>query len=178
MLQLSRFRSRFRGWLNLAKMTQIMITDTKTGEVMVDKTFVGERSKGGWIMVFQEAGQNLVAAAPSPAVLKVFMYLALGQTFNGGMVTTKAHVQRELKLSKPTVLNAFKWLESNLIVHEWRHNGCSEFMVSPVYVSVGNFHDRMKIWNERWDFKPMYVKTSYLRKKQQQSVSAGQSSAS
>ena len=53
-------------------------------------------------MVFQEAGQNLVAAAPSPAVLKVFMYLALGQTFNGGMVTTKAHVQRELNTSNKT----------------------------------------------------------------------------
>lgn len=147
-------------------MTQIIVTDMNTGEVLTDKTTYGSRSKGGWIMFYQQAGLQLIADAPSPAVLKIFMYLALGQTYEGGMKTTKADVQRKLGLSKATTINAFKWLKEHLIVHEWRVNGCTEFMVSPVYVCVGKFDERIKMWNERWNFKPQYVRTDYLHKKQ------------
>lgn len=160
----------------MAKMTQITVCDTTTGEVLVDKTVYGNRSKGGWVMFYQEAGMKLIADAPSPAVLKVFMYLALGQTYEGGMKTTKADVQRKLRLSKPTVLNAFRWLEEHLIVHEWRAFGITEFMINPIYVCLGKFDDRMKIWVERWNYKPMYVSTSYLRKKQAADQSSDSSS--
>lgn len=151
----------------MAKMTQITITDMGTGEILSDKTVYGSRSKGGWIMVYQQRGMELIANAPTPAVLKVFMYLAMGQTFEGGMKTTKAHVQEELGLSKPTVINAFNWLKDNFIVHEWRVDGCAEFMINPQYVCVGKFDERMKIWKQRFEhFMPMYKTRSYSRKAQ------------
>lgn len=151
----------------MAKMTQITITDMGTGEVLTDKTIYGSRSKGGWIMVYQARGMELIANAPTPAVLKVFMYLAMGQTFEGGMKTTKAHVQEVLGLSKPTVINAFNWLKDNFIVHEWRVDGCAEFMINPQYVCVGKFDERMKMWTQRFEhYKPMYTSGAYTRRKQ------------
>lgn len=151
----------------VSKVTNIIVADMQTGEVLVDKTIYGARSKGGWCMVYQQRGLELIATAPSPAVLKVFMYLAMGQTFEGGMKTTKAFVQKELGMSKPTVINAFNWLKENFIVHEWRVDGCAEFMINPQYVCIGKFDERMKLWNERFEnFKPMYVSASYSRAKQ------------
>ena len=160
----------------LPKMTEITITDTTTGEVLVEKTVWGARSKGGWVMFYQQKGQELIAKAPSPAVLKIFMYLAMGQNYEGGMKTTKADIQRKLGLSKPTVMSSFRWLKDNFIVHEWRVDGCCEFMINPQYVCIGKFDERMKMWNQRWDdFKPMYASRQYHRKKKAQQDSSSAS---
>lgn len=150
----------------MPKMTEITVTDTSTGEVLVEKTVWGARSKGGWIMFYQQKGQELIAKAPTPAVLKIFLYLAMGQTYEGGMKTTKADIQRKMGMAKQTVMSAFKWLKDNYIVHEWRVDGCTEFMINPVYVSIGKFDERMRIWNQRWnDFRPIYARSDYARKK-------------
>lgn len=152
----------------MPKVTQITIMDESTGEVLTDKTIYGQRVKGGWCMLYQQKGLDLIAKAPSASVLKVFMYLACGQTYDGGMKTTKRAVEQNLGLTKATVIKAFNWLKDNFIVNEWRHDGCSEFMISPLYVCVGKFDERMKMWNARWeDFKPMYSSRAYHRKKQQ-----------
>lgn len=162
----------------MAKMTEITITDTTTGEVLVEKTVWGARSKGGWVMFYQQKGLELIAQAPSPAVLKIFMYLAMGQTYEGGMKTTKADIQRKMGLSKPTVLHAFKWLKDNFIIHEWKVDGVTDFMVSPVYVCIGKFDERMKLWNQRWEnYKPMY-EASYMRKLRRKNRKAGDSNES
>lgn len=151
----------------MAKVTEITISDTTTGEVLVEKTVWGARSKGGWVMFYQEAGLELIAQAPTPAVLKVFMYLAMGQTYEGGMRTTKADVQKKLGLSKPTIIGAFNWLKSMYVVHEWRVQGCTEFLINPVYVCIGKFDERMKLWKQRTEeFMPMYSSPQYHRKKQ------------
>lgn len=150
----------------MAKVTEITISDTTTGEVLVEKTVWGARSKGGWVMFYQEAGLELIAQAPTPAVLKVFMYLAMGQTYEGGMRTTKADVQKKLGLSKPTVIGAFNWLKSSYVIHEWRVQGCTEFLINPVYVCIGKFDERMKLWKQRTDeYLPMYSSAQYHRKK-------------
>lgn len=149
----------------MPKMTEVIVTDLVTGEVIADKTYFGARAKGGWCMMYQQKGLDLIAKAPNASVLKVFMYLACGQTYNGGMKTTKRAVEQNLGLCHKTVSDAFRWLKDNFIIHEWRVDGCSEFMISPVYVCVGKFDDRMKIWNQRWDFKPMYSSRQYHRKK-------------
>lgn len=153
----------------MPKVTQVTICDSDTGAVLVDKTIYGAQSKGGWVMFYQQKGLDLIAKAPNPSVLKVFMYLAMGQTYEGGMKTTKAAVQEKLGLSKPTTLNAFKWLKENFIIHEWRVDGVAEFMVSPVYVCIGKFDERMKLWNQRWEsYKPIYARADYARKKARQ----------
>ena len=118
-------------------------------------------------MFYQEAGMELIAKAPTPAVLKVFMYLAMGQTYDGGIKTTKADVAKKLGLSKPTCIGAFNWLKSMYIIHEWRVDGCSDFLVNPVYVCIGKFDERMKMWKNRTEaYLPMYASAQYHRKKQ------------
>lgn len=161
----------------MSKVTEIIVTDMSTGEVLADKTYYGARSKGGWCMLYQQRGLDLIAKAPSASVLKVFMYLACGQTYDGGMKTTKRAVEENLGLGHKAVALAFKWLKDNFIVHEWRVDGCSEFMINPQYVCLGKFDDRMKIWVQRWDnFKPMYASRQYHRKKQAASSSSSSSS--
>lgn len=150
----------------MSKMTQIIVSDTNTGEVLTDKTIFGTCSKGGWCMFYQQKGLDLIAKAPNASVLKVFMYLACGQTYNGGMKITKRAIEQNLGLGHKAVAMAFKWLKDNFIVHEWRVNGCTEFMVNPLYVCLGKFDDRLKMWHERWNFKPMYSSAQYHRKKQ------------
>lgn len=151
----------------MSKVTQVIVSDMSTGEVLADKTYFGARSKGGWCMLYQQRGLDLIAKAPSASVLKVFMYLACGQTYDGGMKTTKRAVEENLGLSHKSVAQAFKWLKDNYIVHEWRVDGCAEFMINPQYVCIGKFDERMKVWVRRWDdFKPMYASRQYHRKKQ------------
>lgn len=129
--------------------------------------------------MYQQKGFDLIAKAPNASVLKVFMYLACGQTYDGGMKTTKRAVEENLGLCHKSVSEAFKWLKDNFIVHEWRVDGCSEFMINPQYVCIGKFDDRMKLWVQRWDnYKPMYSSAQYHRKKRAAQQKKGDSNAS
>lgn len=145
--------------------TTIIRTNLETGEVIFEKTFRGSRLGSGWVMMFTDVGMEIVAKCPSPATLRVFLYLSMGQTFSGGMVTTKRAVERYLGICHKTCSDAFDWLRKNMIVQEWRHNGCTEFLVNPRYVSIGNFNERMQLWNARWNARPFFSSKSYQRKK-------------
>lgn len=116
-------------------------------------------------MMFTDMGMDVVAKCPSSATLRVYLYLAMGQSYDGGMKTTKRAVEQYLGISHRTCALAFDWLKSNFIVHEWRNNGVTDFMINPRYVSIGKFDERMKLWNSRWNFKPFYKSASYQRKK-------------
>lgn len=148
-----------------------MKTNLVTGEIIYEKTFRGSRSGGGWVMMFTDMGMDVVAKCPSYATLRIFLYLAMGQTYEGGMKTTKRAVENYLGMSHRTVALAFDWLKKNFIVHEWRNNGVTDFMVNPRYVSVGKFDERIKLWNARWDFKPFYSSKTYQKKKSAQAES-------
>ena len=153
---------------NCATETTIMKTNVETGEIIYETTFRGSRSGSGWIMMFTDKGQEIISRCPSAATLKVYLYLAMGQDYNGGMKTTKRAVEQYLGLSHRTVYKAFAWLKQNFIVNEWRHNGITEFMVNPRYVSVGKFDERIKLWNARWEMKPFFTNSTYQRKKSKQ----------
>lgn len=153
---------------NCETQTTVIKTNMVTGEVIYETTYRGSRSGSGWIMMFTERGKEIVAKCPSAATLRIYLYLAMGQTYDGGMKTTKRAVEQYLGMSHRTVAEAFKWLSQNFIIHEWRHNGITDFMVNPVYVSVGKFDERIKLWNARWEFKPFFSSAQYQRKKSKQ----------
>lgn len=153
---------------NCATETTVVKTNINTGEVIYETTYRGSRSGSGWIMMFTELGMEVVTKCPSPAALRIFLYLSLGQTYNGGMATTKRAIEEKLGISHMTCSRAFEWLKKNFIVHEWRNNGITEFMINPRYVSVGKFDERIKLWNDRWNFKPFYSSSTYQRKKSQE----------
>lgn len=150
---------------NVATETTVIKTNLETGEIIYETTYRGSRSGSGWIMMFTDLGMEIVAKCPSSATLRVFLYLAMGQTYDGGIKTTKRAVEQYLGMSHRSVMKAFDWLKKNFVVHEWRNNGITDFMVNPRYVSVGKFDERIKLWNARFDLKPFYTNSTYQRKK-------------
>lgn len=156
---------------NCATETTVVKTNLETGEIIYETTYRGSRSGGGWIMMFTDKGMEIVEKCPSPITLRVFLYLSMGQHFDGGMITTKLDVEKKLGISHKSCADAFRWLKHNFVIHEWRNRGCTDFMVNPRYVSVGKFDERIKLWNARWDLKPLYSNSTYQRKKSQASES-------
>ncbi len=117
---------------------QTILYDGDSGEVLSDTVRSGSANGKGWVIMYTDKINELVAKCTSGATLRVFMLLAAGQQFEErGMVTTKKAVQEHLKIDKSTCLEAFKWLKENMVINECRINGCTEFMVNPLYITVG-----------------------------------------
>lgn len=146
----------------------VIKTNVQTGEIIFEKTVRGSRCGSGWLMMFTDMGMEIVEKCPSPTTLRVFLYLAMGQNFAGGLVTTKLSVEQKLGISHKACADAFKWLKSNFIIHEWRNRGCTEFMVNPRYVSVGKLDERIKLWNSRWNAMPFYANRQRQKRKSQE----------
>lgn len=150
----------------MAKMFETRVTDLDTGELLAERVSYGAFVKGGWLMMFTNKTRELLLSVPNASTLKVFMYLALGQTYEGGMKTTKRAIEQNLHLSHKTVSQACAWLLEKQVIHEWRFDGCVEFLVSPVYVNVGKFDERVKLWNQRWAYyRPIYKSAAYQKLK-------------
>lgn len=131
---------------------QTSIYDEGTGELVREVVTRGSPNGRGWVIVYTENVQELLLKCNSASTLKVFMYLAVNQQFEErGFITTKAAVQEKLGITKKTCIEAFNWLKENMIVNEYRVNGCTEFMVNPRYVTVGRDKKaREKEWVRRW----------------------------
>lgn len=156
------------------RVTQTTVYEESTGEVIYASETKGSPNGKGWVIMYTDKVQKLIVDCPSAATLKVFMLLSMGQKFEErGVVTTKKAVQEKLGITKPTCLEAFKWLKENFIINEIKVNGCSEFMVNPAYVTIGrDKKKRLKEWNRRWsgqvidtvDIKEVEIKgTKYLK---------------
>lgn len=131
---------------------QTSIYDEGTGELVREVVTRGSPNGRGWVIVYTENVQELLLKCNSAATLKVFMFLAVNQQFEErGFVTTKKAVQDKLGIDKKTCITAFNWLKENMVINEYRVNGCTEFMVNPRYVTVGRDKKaREKEWVRRW----------------------------
>ncbi len=131
---------------------QTILYDGDSGEVLSDTTRAGSGNGKGWVIMYTDKINELVSKCTSGATLRVFMLLAAGQQFEErGMITTKKAVQEHLKIDKSTCLEAFKWLKENMVINECKINGCTEFMVNPLYITVGrDKKKRQKEWLRRW----------------------------
>lgn len=134
------------------RITQTVVYEEDTGEIYYQGETKGSPNGKDWIIMYTNEVTELITKCPSAATLKVFMLLSLGQQFEErGMITTKKAVQEKLGITKPTCLEAFKWLKENFIINEIKINGYSEFMVNPRYVTVGrDKRKRLQEWNRRW----------------------------
>lgn len=137
------------------KLTQTTIYDEETGEIEYDGVTSGSRNGKGFCLMYTDKVQDLILKCPSAATLKVFMLLSMGQQFEErGMITTKKAIQDKLHITKPTCLEAFKWLKENFIVNECKIDGHTEFMVNPDYVTVGRDRKKRRAeWVRRWEGK-------------------------
>lgn len=134
---------------------QITVADAESGEIYSDVFTRGNPNGKGFVLMYTEKVVKLITTCPSATTLKVFMLLSMGQQYEEhGMVTTKKAVQDKLGITKPTCIEAFKWLKDNFIINECKVDGHTEFMVNPDYVTVGrDKKKRQAEWVRRWQCK-------------------------
>lgn len=126
---------------------QVTVYDEETGEVVNDLVTRGSPNGRGWVIMYTARTLELMQQCTG-STFKVFGYLACGQQFEErGVITTKKAVQDYLGMTKKTVLDAFKWLKEHHVISEVSHNGVSEFIVNPDYITIGrDKRKRQKAW--------------------------------
>ncbi len=126
---------------------QVTVYDEDTGEVVNDLVTRGSPNGKGWVIMYTARTLELMQQCTG-STFKVFGFLACGQQFEErGVITTKKAVQDYLGMTKKTVLDAFKWLKDHHVISEVSHNGVSEFIVNPDYVTIGrDKRKRQKAW--------------------------------
>lgn len=163
---------------------QTIIYDGDSGEVLSDTTRSGSANGKGWVIMYTDKINELVTKCKSAATLRIFMLIAAGQQFEErGMVTTKKAVQEHLGIDKKTCIEGFKWLKDNMIINECKINGCTEFMVNPLYITVGrDKKKRQSEWVRRFTGQTVAVlpdaklrKASRVKPKVKKLVAAGRS---
>lgn len=130
---------------------QVTTYDEDTGEIISDVVSKGSANGRGWVIMYSAKTLELIQKCTG-STFKVFGFLACGQQFEErGVITTKKAVQEYLGMTKQTVLEAFKWLKEHHVINEVRHNGVSEFIVNPDYITVGrDKKKRSKVWVNSW----------------------------
>lgn len=126
---------------------QVTVYDEHSGEIVHEVTTRGSPNGKGWVIMYTEKTMELMKRCTG-STFKVFGFLACGQQFEErGVITTKKAVADYFGMTKKTVLEAFKWLKENHIISEVNHNGVSEFLVNPDYVTIGrDKKKRQKVW--------------------------------
>lgn len=153
------------------RVKQIITSDAETGEIISDVTSYGCPNGKGFVLMYTEQVTKLITECQSAATLKVFMLIAMGQHYDErGYITTKKAVQEKLGITKPTCLEAFKWLKEHDVISEYRIDGHTEFMINPIYVTIGRDRKkRLTEWNRRLgkglDTKIVNLKSKVTKKK-------------
>lgn len=145
--------------------------DEETGELLRSYTFKEVPKNGrGFILVFTEKVEKLMIECPSASTFKIFMLIALNQQFEEhGYITTKKAVQEKLGITKQTCLAGFKWLKENFVINEYKINGYTEYMVNPIFVTIGrDKKKRLDEWSRRWQNATVQVLPDPTRSAQRQ----------
>lgn len=126
---------------------QVTVYDEESGEVVNEVTTRGSPNGRGFVLMYTTRTLELMKQCTG-STFKVFGYLACGQQFEErGVITTKKAVADYLGMTKNTCLEAFKWLKEHHVISEVNHNGVSEFLVNPDYVTIGrDKKKRQKTW--------------------------------
>lgn len=126
---------------------QVTVYDEDTGEVVNEVTTRGSPNGRGFVLMYTTRTLELMKQCTG-STFKVFGYLACGQQFEErGVITTKKAVADYLGMTKNTCLEAFKWLKEHHVISEVNHNGVSEFLINPDYITIGrDKRKRQKAW--------------------------------
>lgn len=128
------------------------------GEVISQSTVknIG-RNGGGFVLSYTDKMLEFIKKTATPAVLRVFMYLAHHQGYGVdgvfGYRCSRQHIADALRIDRRSVYSALEYLISEFLVNEIRVAGTLEYMVNPAYVTVGsNRKARDREWSQRWEF--------------------------
>lgn len=110
---------------------------------------------GDFMYTFDERCNEFIKNMPTGSHIRIFFFLAINQPPDVencvvGFKCSRKFIQDELKLRRPTVWAALKYLEDELLVNESIINGQTEFLVNPYYVMVGDDKQRrIDEWKRR-----------------------------
>lgn len=133
------------------------ITANRDGEIIDDVTKHVKSSNGsGFVISYTEKMCEFISKTSTGSIVRVFVYIAHHQAYgtNGqfGYRCSHKYLREVLHLDKSTLWDALKYLKESFLVNEIRVNGQSEFMVNPLYVTIGtDKKTRMREWSKRWE---------------------------
>lgn len=112
--------------------------DELTGE-LVSRTETTRKNLIGdeWIVVYDKMLKKLLEDNPPYAIVRVYLKLALMQTFDTHIVTTIANVARELGMTYKTAWQSFKWLEENEYLKKSELRGMATYLLNPNFTTRG-----------------------------------------
>ena len=128
-------------------MKQFSLFDEETGEVFqstIQK--VGNKLKGGWIVVYKEPIQKLLKEVPNFATLKVYLTVATTQDFETVTMISLSKICEINGMVYQTVWNAIKWLKKHGYLAVGEVNGEAGLVVNPTVSTCGkkNLEKRME----------------------------------
>ena len=114
------------------------------------RSSVKTQNGDGWVISYSDKIIDLVINVTQPTILRIFFFIAHRQTFTGGFRATRKFISDTLGIDSKSTYVALKWLIDKYIIDETRIDGQLEFLVNPVYVTIGSDKkSRLKMWNDR-----------------------------
>ena len=127
------------------------------GEVVYDNVKRSVRQNGGgFVISYTEKMCDFLARVSTGSVVRVFLYIAHHQNYGNdgifGFRCTHKFLEQALRLDRKSVYSALATLKDKYLLVETREGGCTEFMVNPQYVTIGQDKKaRVREWNLRWE---------------------------
>lgn len=130
----------------------------ENGEMVYDVVKRPNKQNGsGFVISYTEKMSEFLTKYSAGSVVRVFLYLAHHQQYGSdgkqfGYRCSHKYLQQVLNLDRKSVFNALSTLKDDYLVNEARIEGFTEFMVNPLYVTIGaDKKARMREWNLRWE---------------------------
>lgn len=137
--------------------TVVTQTIDTNGEIIAEHMRNYRHQNGsGFVISYTEKMCEFLEKVTTGSIVRVFVYLAHRQNYGNdgkmfGYRCSHKYLQKVLNMTKPTLWDALKYLKDNYLVHVGKVDGQFEFMVNPLYVTIGSDRKtRMTEWNRRW----------------------------
>lgn len=134
-----------------------VITYDDDGSIISDVFQKPKKGNGaGFVISYTEKMSDFLSKVSTGSVVRVFLYIAHHQQYGTdgiqfGYRCSHKFLQQVLRLDKKTVYSALTQLKEDFLVNESKIDGQTEFMVNPMYVTIGTDKKaRMREWNRRW----------------------------
>lgn len=142
--------------LNVSPEYKQVIKYDENGEIISDVTArVYGRNGAGFVISYTEKMCDFLLKVKTGSIVRVFLYIAHHQNYGTdgvfGYRCSHKYLQQIFGMDKSTLWGALNYLKDNFLINESKVDGCTEFMVNPMYVTIGTDRKtRMNEWNRRW----------------------------
>ena len=134
-----------------------VVTYDGNGEIVSDVLTRAKSQNGeGFVLSYTEKMCEFLEKHTAGSVVRVFLYIAHHQNYGNdgvfGYRCSHKYLQQVLRLDRKSVYSALTTLKDEFVVNEAKIDGCTELMVNPQFVTIGNDKKaRVREWNRRWE---------------------------